>query len=87
MMPKTTTSTQTETATDPFGNRYSYSVTTQHKSRPYFAVGLGAAGGIALFSAIDAALYAHNVHAGTSFSVSLAPNVGGVGVSASVSLP
>ena len=87
LMPKTTSSTETMTATDPFGNRYSYSVTTQHKSRPYLALGLGAAGGIALFSAIDAALYAHNVRAGTNFSVSLAPSPGGIGVSASVSVP
>lgn len=87
MMSKTTTTTETRTATDPFGNRYSYSFPVPHQSRPYFAVGLGAAGGIALFSAIDAALYAHNVHAGTNFSVSLAPGASGLGLVASVRVP
>jgi Tfp pilus assembly protein PilF len=83
LLPKTTT--KTLSATDPFGNRYNYSV--QSKSRPYLIPGLSAAGGIALLSAIDAALYAHNVRAGTSFAVSLVPGAGGVGVFASLSVP
>jgi Tfp pilus assembly protein PilF len=81
-----TSTTTTKTADDPFGNRYAYSVTTVHKSRPYLAPGLGAAGGIALFSAIDAALYARSVGA-SSLSVSLVTGGNGVEVVASVSIP
>ena len=87
MMPKTTTTTTTKTATDPFGNQYSYSVTTAHKTRPYFVAGLSAAGGIALLSAIDAATYARNSRNGASMSVSLVPSAAGVGVVASVAIP
>jgi Tfp pilus assembly protein PilF len=87
LVPKTTSTTKTLSATDPFGNRYNYNVTTQNKSRPYLIPGLSAAGGIALLSAIDAALYAHNVRTGTSFSVSLVPGAGGVGVFASIAVP
>jgi len=83
---KTTTTTTTNTATDPFGNKYSYSVTTPHTTRPYLVPGLGVAGGIALFSAIDAAHYARSV-GGASVSVSVLPPVNGVGFLASISIP
>ena len=81
-----TPTTTTKTADDPFGNRYSYSVTTANKSRPYLVAGLGAAGGIALFSAIDAALYARSVRA-SKLSVSLVTSGNGVKGFASVSIP
>jgi tetratricopeptide (TPR) repeat protein len=89
LMPKTTSTSTTQTATDPFGNKYNYTLTTQQKNRPYFIPGLAAAGGIALISAIDAALYAHNVHQGSDLSVSLAPAPSGrgVGVFASIAVP
>jgi tetratricopeptide (TPR) repeat protein len=86
MTEKTTSTTTTQTASDPFGNRYSYSVTTAHKRRPYLVPGFGAAGGIALLSAIDAAHYARSVRA-SSVSVSLVPSANGVAVVASVSIP
>jgi tetratricopeptide (TPR) repeat protein len=86
LMPKATTTTATQSASDPFGNTYTYNVTTEHKSRPYFIAGLGAAGGIALLSAIDASLYAHNVRRET-IAVSLAPSAGGVAVFASIAFP
>jgi tetratricopeptide (TPR) repeat protein len=86
MTEKTTPATTTETAIDPFGILYSYSVTKAHKSRPYLVPGLGAAGGIALFSAIDAALYARSARA-SSLSVSLGTSGNGVDVVASVSIP
>jgi Tfp pilus assembly protein PilF len=73
MIEKTTSRTTTQTASDPFGNAYSYSVMTAHKGRPYLAAGLGSAGGIAVLSAIDAALYVRRGHR-PSISVSLAPN-------------
>ena len=81
-----TSTTTTKMANDPFGNPYSYSVTTAHKRRPYLVPGLGVAGGIALFSAIDAALYARSVRA-SSLSVSLVPSGNGVEVVATVSIP
>jgi tetratricopeptide (TPR) repeat protein len=83
---KSTSETTTKTASDPFGNKYSYSVTTAHKTRPYLIPGLGVAGGIALWSAIDAARYARGIRNGGSVSVSLAPD-GGVGVVASFAIP
>jgi Tfp pilus assembly protein PilF len=79
-----TSTTTTKTASDPYGNQYSYSVTTEHRRRPYLVPGLGAAGGIALLSAIDAALYARSFRA-SSLSVSLVTS--GNGVAASVSIP
>lgn len=81
-----TSTTTTKTAGDPFGNQYSYSVATTKKSRPYLVPGLGAAGGIALFSAIDAALYARSIRA-SSLSVSLVTGGNRVEVVASVSIP
>jgi hypothetical protein len=86
MMEKTTTDTKTQTGKDPFGNTYSYSVTTPHKTRPYAIPGFAAAGGIALFSAIDAARYAGSVR-GSSVSVSLVPTPNGVGGLVSLAIP
>jgi tetratricopeptide (TPR) repeat protein len=86
MMEKTTTDTKTQTASDPFGNKYSYSVTTAHKTRPYTIPGFAAAGGIALWSAIDAARYAGSVR-GSSVSVSLVPSPNGVGGLVSFAIP
>jgi tetratricopeptide (TPR) repeat protein len=83
---KTSTTTTTNTASDPFGNKYSYSVTTAHKTRPYLVPGLAAAGGIALFSAIDAAHYARSV-GGAKVSVSVLPPGNGVGFLTSISVP
>jgi tetratricopeptide (TPR) repeat protein len=87
MTEKTSSTTTTSTASDPFGNKYSYSVTAAHKTRPYLIPGLGVAGGIALWSAIDAATYAHSVRNGGAVSVSVAPAGGGVGVVGSVTIP
>jgi Tfp pilus assembly protein PilF len=86
MIETTTSTTTTKTGADPFGNPYSYPVTTAHKSRPYLAPGIGVAGGIALYSAIDAALFARSVRA-SSLSVSLVPSGNGVQVVGSVSIP
>jgi tetratricopeptide (TPR) repeat protein len=86
MVETTTSRTTTRTGSDPFGNPYSYSVTTADKSRPYLVPGLATAGGIALFSAINAALYARGARA-SSLSVSLVPSGNGATVVASVSIP
>ena len=87
VMEKSTTTTTTQTAMDPFGNTYSYSVTTQHKSRPYLVPGLAIAGGVALMSAIDASHYVRNLNGSRSLSLSLVPSAQGVGVAANFSLP
>jgi tetratricopeptide (TPR) repeat protein len=84
---KSTATTKTQTAMDPFGNTYSYSVTTQHKSRPYLVPGFAVAGGVALMSAIDASHYVRNLTGSRSLSLSLASSAQGVGVVASLSLP
>jgi Tfp pilus assembly protein PilF len=86
MTEKTTSTTTTKTGSDPFGNKYSYSVTTPNKTRPYLIPGLGVAGGIALFSAIDAAHYARSV-GGANVSVSVVAPGNGVGFLASISVP
>jgi hypothetical protein len=83
MMEKTTTTTATKSGTDPFGNPYTYPVTTASKSHPYLVSGLAAGGGLALVSAIDAALYVRS-HRGSSLSVSLLPGASRVGVVANV---
>jgi tetratricopeptide (TPR) repeat protein len=86
MIETKTSRTTTKTANDPFGNPYSYSVTTVHNSHPYLVPGLAVAGGIAVFSAIDAALHARRVRE-PSLSVSLAPSGNGVEVVATVRIP
>lgn len=84
---KSTTTTTTQTAKDPFGNSYSYPVTTHQKKRPYLVPGLAVAGGVALISAIDASHYVRNLNGSRSASLSLVPSARGVGVVASLSLP
>ncbi|HEV8448248.1 MAG TPA: hypothetical protein VGQ44_15565 [Gemmatimonadaceae bacterium] len=79
--------TTTKTATDPFGNKYSYSETTTHKTRPYLIPGLGVAGGIALYSAIEAASYARRLRNGATLALSVAPAANGVGVVGSFTIP
>lgn len=84
---KSTATTKTQTGMDPFGNTYSYSVTTQHKSRPYLVPGIAIAGGVALMSAIDASHYVRNLNGSRSVSLSLVPSAQGVGVAANFTLP
>ena len=56
---KNTTKSVQVTATDPFGNPYSYTTTSVTTERPNLVIGAIAAGGIAAMSAIDAAIFAH----------------------------
>jgi len=55
---KTTKSIQL-TATDPFGKPYTYTTTGVTSERPNLVIGAIAAGGIAVASAMDAAIFAH----------------------------
>lgn len=54
---QTTTQTVQQTATDPFGNSYTYTSTLQGKTRGHLVAGLAAAGAIDLLGAIEAAAY------------------------------
>ena len=58
MQEQTTIRTTQQTATDPFGNPYTYTSTLQAKTRGHLTAGLAAAAGIDLVGAIEAAVYA-----------------------------
>lgn len=83
---KETTTTTIQTALDPFGNSYTYSVSTPHHSHPYVVPGLSIAAGIALISAIDASHYARN-SGGQQVLVGVAPTDGGVMLAARIAIP
>jgi tetratricopeptide (TPR) repeat protein len=55
------TSLVTHTAVDPLGHSYTYQTSETHSERPNAAVGIGAAAGITLIAAIEAASHAHSV--------------------------
>lgn len=59
LVKKSTTLSTQQTATDPFGNPYTYTTTRLKTDRPNVLVGAVAAGAIAGVSAISAAIYAH----------------------------
>lgn len=59
MRQSTSTEVVEQTATDPFGNPYTYSTTRRVTDRPCRAPGFTAAGLIAIVSAIDAYRFAH----------------------------
>jgi tetratricopeptide (TPR) repeat protein len=72
------TSVVTHNATDLLGHPYTYQTTETHSERPYAAAGIGAAAGIALIAAIEAASHAHSARRAAadqeaSGSVSAAP--------------
>jgi tetratricopeptide (TPR) repeat protein len=58
MQQQTTIRTTQQTATDPFGNPYTYTSTLQAKTRRHLGAGLAAAAAIDLVGAIEAAVYA-----------------------------
>lgn len=58
LLQRTTTSTVEETATDPFGNEYTYTTTRQSRERPYIVPASVAAIAISVGSALDAFKYA-----------------------------
>jgi len=81
---QTTTTTKQQTATDPFGNPYTYTATLQGKQRPGLVPGLAAAGALDLIGAIEAAVFAHQRNAtqqGTQrVSVRVMPSANAVGL-------
>ena len=74
MRQTSTARTTEETALDPFGNPYTYSVTRQVDERPCLAPGIAAAGVIAIVSAIDAFSFARRTNDGSRVSVELLPD-------------
>ena len=71
---QTKTATVQETATDPFGHRYTFTTTKSTTERPYLAPGIAVAGGIALVSAFEAFHYAGRVNTGSErLSLYVAP--------------
>ena len=76
MQEQTTVRTTQQTATDPFGNPYTYTSTLQAKTRGHLGAGLAAAAAIDLVGAIEAAVYAGREHAApppTRVSLQLLP--------------
>ena len=77
LAPEQSTTTAQETANDPFGNPYTYSVTRRESSRPYLVPGIAAAGAIAIIGAIEASLYANRANnAGRRVSLMALPTHG-----------
>lgn len=62
MQEQTTFRTTQQTATDPFGNPYTYTSTLQAKTRGHLGAGLAAAAAIDLVGATEAAVYAGREH-------------------------
>lgn len=81
---QTKLTTQQQTATDPFGNPYTYTATLQGKERPGLIPGLAAAGALDLVGAIEAAVFAHrrnSAQQGASrVSVHVLPSANAVGL-------
>lgn len=60
---QTKVTTQQQTATDPFGNPYTYTATLRGKERPGLVAGLAVAGALDFIGATEAALFAHRRNA------------------------
>jgi hypothetical protein len=71
---RTTFTTSQETATDPFGNPYTYTARHAVNSRPCMAPGLGIAAAVALAGAIEARNYARELNADRRVAVDLYPD-------------
>jgi len=87
LQPRTKRTSVQETASDPFGNSYTYLATRRTTDRPYLIPGLAAAGAFALTSAVEAFMYARGSAAETRrILVSAAPTPGGLAAQVSVSI-
>lgn len=81
---QTKITTREQTATDPFGNSYTYTATFQGKQRPGLVPGLAAAGALDVIGAIEAAVFAHQRNSAQRgsprVSVRLVPSTSAVGL-------
>jgi tetratricopeptide (TPR) repeat protein len=85
LMDQQTTTTVQQTATDPFGNPYTFPVTVHETTRPNLVLGIAVGGSIALVSAIEAAVYAHSDNeAPRRMSLLVIPSRGMVGARVTV---
>jgi tetratricopeptide (TPR) repeat protein len=75
-----------QTATDPFGNPYTYTTTRLQTRRPNLIPGIAVAGAITLGGAIEAFAFAHSAReSGNRVALSVTPNGAAVAVRLSVS--
>lgn len=82
----TKTITVQQTATDPFGNPYTYTTSRLKTERPNLVLGAVLAGGITIGGAIEAFVFAHSARdAGTHLAISVTPNGTALAVGLSVS--
>ena len=77
--PRAITTTEQQTAKDPFGNPYTYTVTLRRTTHPHVVPGVALAGGIAVLGAIEAAAYVRRTQTpARRVSVVILPTAGGV---------
>ena len=84
MSQRTTFTTTQETATDPFGNPYTYTARRAVNSRPCLLPGLAIAGSVALAGAIEAYNHARDVNADRRLAVDLYPSGHGLALQVTV---
>jgi tetratricopeptide (TPR) repeat protein len=75
---RTTRETVEQTALDPFGNPYQYTVVRTATNRPWLVPGLAAAGAIGLASAIEAFSYTRRMNDEQRFVLDVVPRNGAV---------
>jgi tetratricopeptide (TPR) repeat protein len=82
----TKTVTVQQTATDPFGNPYTFTTSRLRTERPNLVPGVAIAGAITLGDAIEAFVFAHNARdAGKRLALSITPNATGIAMGLSLS--
>jgi tetratricopeptide (TPR) repeat protein len=84
MTQRTTFTTSQETATDPFGNPYTYTARHAVNSRPCLGPGLAIAGAVALAGAIEARNYVREINADRRVAVDLYPEGNGLALRVTV---
>jgi hypothetical protein len=84
MTQRTTFTTSQETATDPFGNPYTYTARHAVSSRPCLGPGLAIAGAVALAGAIEARNYVREINADRRVAVDLYPEGNGLALRVTV---
>jgi tetratricopeptide (TPR) repeat protein len=83
---RTRTVTVQQSATDPFGNPYTFTTTQLKTDRPNLVPGVAAAGAIAVGSAIEAYLFAHHAQdGGRRVALSVTPGGAAIAVGLTVS--
>jgi tetratricopeptide (TPR) repeat protein len=84
MTQRTTFTTSQETATDPFGNPYTFTARHAVNSRPCLGPGLVVAGAVALAGAIEARNYVREINADRRVAVELYPEGNGLALRVTV---